>query len=245
MVKAGEPPHGIVREDLVQAHRDLLAYVAAPGCWLAGDRRIAVAAESRNADACRLCRERRVALSPEHAEGRHARVSDLPDALVELAHRVRSDPRRLSRRWFEGVRASGVEDGTYVEALGIVALLAGLDFFHRAFGSDAPPLPAPLPGEPSGYRPAGVSPGPGWVPTLAPEDATGPESDLYPDTAHVPNIARALSLVPAHARILRTLTRTHYVRLEDLMNPGVGRDLDRTQIELVAARVSALNECFY
>jgi hypothetical protein len=80
---------------------------------------------------------------------------------------------------------------------------------------------------------------------LAPEDASGPEADLYGGLAFVPNIARALSQVPDHARLLQTETRSHYVSLEDLANPKVGRDLDRLQIELVAARVSALNECFY
>jgi alkylhydroperoxidase family enzyme len=79
---------------------------------------------------------------------------------------------------------------------------------------------------------------------LAPEDATGPEADLY-ESDFVPNIARALSQVPDHVRILQRETATHYVHLRDLQNPGVGRDLDRLQIELVAARVSALNECFY
>ena len=38
---------------------------------------------------------------------------------------------------------------------------------------------------------------------------------------------------------------SHYVRIEDVLNPSVGRDLDRMQMELVAARLSALNECFY
>jgi alkylhydroperoxidase family enzyme len=33
--------------------------------------------------------------------------------------------------------------------------------------------------------------------------------------------------------------------MQDPANPSARRDLDRLQIELVAARVSALNECFY
>ncbi len=45
--------------------------------------------------------------------------------------------------------------------------------------------------------------------------------------------------------MLQHESRSHYVAMADLMNPEVGRDLDRMQIELVAARVSALNECFY
>jgi len=233
-----------VRDDLQQTHRETLEYLSRPGCWLTGAERLAIAAESRNASACPLCCERREALSPEHPGGEHARVSDLPAPLVELAHRVRFDSGRLSRGWFDRLRADGVEEGPYVEAVGIVALVAGMDAFCRALGVPPFALPGPLAGEPSRHRPENLRDGIAWVALLAPEDAAGPEADLY-ETEFVPNIARALSQVPDHARMLQRQTASHYVHLRDLQNPGVGRDLDRAQIELVAARVSALNECFY
>jgi hypothetical protein len=234
-----------LRADLVRSQQELLDHLARPGSWFSGAERLAIAAESRRADACALCRARRAALSPEHAHGEHDRATALPDPLVELAHRIRSDPRRLSRPWFERIRSGGVDEGPYVEAVGIVALLAGLDAFCAAIGRAPHPLPSPRAGAPSRHRPAGAREGPGWVATLAPEDAGGPEADLYPKLPMVPNITRALSLVPDHVRVLRQLTQSHYVALEDLTNPAVGRDLDRMQIELVAARVSAKNECFY
>ena len=83
------------------------------------------------------------------------------------------------------------------------------------------------------------------MPLLAPEDATGPEADLYEGSAMVPNIARALSSVPDHVRLLQHESRSHYLSLSDMRNPAAGRAIDGMQIELVAARVSALNECFY
>jgi hypothetical protein len=43
---------------------------------------------------------------------------------------VRSDPGRLSRAWYERVRASGVGDGEHVEAVGLVA------FTDAVMGSD-------------------------------------------------------------------------------------------------------------
>ena len=107
------------------------------------------------------------------------------------------------------------------------------------------PLPAPLPGEPSRHRPAGLRSGIAWVALLAPEDASGPETDLYDAAPAIPNIARALSSVPDHVRLLQLATRSHYLPLSDLANPRKGRAIDRMQIELVAARVSAINECFY
>ena len=51
--------------------------------------------------------------------------------------------------------------------------------------------------------------------------------------------------MPDGVRLLKNATRSHYLPLADLGNPRKGRAIDRMQIELVAARVSALNECFY
>lgn len=234
-----------VREDLRESHRAILEHLRRPGSWLRGAERLALAAESRHASGCALCRERKASLSPEQPAGEHDRVSDLPEAWVEIAHRIRLDPQRLSRAWFERVRADGLGEGAYVELVGVVAFTAGIDFFCRALGIPPFPLPEPLPGEPTRYRPQGLAAGPGWVSTLAPERATGPEADLYPPGPIVPNIVRALSQVPDHVRLLRQETASHYVALADIVDPTVRRDLDRAQIELVAGRVSALNECFY
>lgn len=234
-----------VRRDLQDTHRELLEYFARPGAWFQGAERLAIAAESRNGENCALCRARKASLSPEQPAGEHDRVSRLPEALVEIAHRIRVDPQRLSHAWFQRMLESGLGEGEYVEAVGLITFTAGLDYFCRAIGIPVFSLPDPAPGEASGERPEGLREGEAWVSMLAPEDARGPEEGLYGGISFVPNIARALSQVPDHARMLQSETRTHYVDLADLQNPGVGRDLDRVQIELVAARVSALNECFY
>jgi hypothetical protein len=235
---AGAP----IRDDLRATHAMVLEHFSRPGCWFSGRERIAIAAESRLAVGCPLCRERRSALSPEHVQGEHATTGALKPPLVELIHRVRTDPGRLSRRFFDAVIAAGLRDGEYVEAVGIVALAAGLDFLCRALGVPVLPLPGPLPGVPSRHRPSGLQEGIAWVPLLPPEAASGPDADIYGGADFVPNIVRALSLVPDHVRVLRTWSDAHYVALRDLT---ARRAIDRPQIELVAARVSALNECFY
>jgi hypothetical protein len=61
----------------------------------------------------------------------------------------------------------------------------------------------------------------------------------------VPNIVRALSVVPAEARALQTLSASHYLPVAQIGDPTARRTLDRMQMELVAARVSAVNQCFY
>ena len=52
-----------------------------------------------------------------------------------------------------------------------------------------------------------------------------------------------MSLVPDAVRNLRELLSAYYVK--DVGNLSLHNSLDRRQIELVAARVSSINECFY
>ncbi len=233
-----------VRDDLRRTHAEMLEHFRRPGSWFDGAQRLAIAAESRNAPSCPLCLERKSSLSPEQPRGEHARASDLPASLVEIAHRIRLDPQRLSRDWFERVRSAGLEEGPYVELVGIVAFTAGIDAFCRALGSAPLELPEPIAGDPTHYRPENLRGGIAWVPILAPEDATGGERDLY-NGEFVPNIARALSLVPDHVRLLQSESTSHYMSMAEIPDPSVRRHIDRLQMELVAARVSAMNECFY
>ena len=228
-----------VRDDLRAAHRELLAHLAAPGTWWAGAARIAIAAEARLAPRCALCRARRDALSPAAVEGQHDTLGDLSPRLVDVIHRIRTDAGRLTRAWFDGVIAGGVTDAEYVEIVAVVTMLAGVDFFARALGIDPFPLPAPTAGAPSRRRPAKAAVGVAWVPVIA------SDADLYGDAGFVPNILRALSLVPEEVRMLQRLSETHYLPFARIPDPTARRTLDRMQMELVAGRVSALNQCFY
>ena len=234
-----------VREDLREAHRFILDHVRSPGTWWTGAERAAMAAEARAAVRCALCRERRQSLSPGAVRGRHDGPGALPENVVDAVHRIRSDPARLSRSWFDGVIAGGLEVTRYVELVSATSVMAGLDYFARALGVEPLPLPPPLPGEPSRHRPAGAKEGGAWVPIIDPADAAGPEADLYGGGDFVPNIVRALSLVPDEVRVLRRSTDAHYVPVAQIPDPTVRRALARPQMELVAARVSALNQCFY
>lgn len=239
-----------VRTEIGEAHRGSWARLASPGTWWTGAERVAIASESRAARACGFCRERKQALSPAAVPGKHDSVSGerLPDAIIDVGHRVASDPGRLSRRWFDGVLAVGVSDAHYVEAVAVTAGTVSIDTFCRGIGVLPHPLPEPLPGEPSRRRPASARGGEAWVPMIAPEDASGAEAGLFAGQRRVPNISRALSLVPDEVRGLREMGPAHYLPFERIPDPTwtpAGRALSRAQMELVAARVSALNQCFY
>lgn len=108
------------------------------------------------------------------------------------------------------------------------------------------PLPEPVPGEPLRRRPGSALPGAAWVPMLPSRKAPGEDADLFPGPA--PYVIRAMSLVPEAVRWLKELSAAHYLSVDggemfDFVN-GKG-PLNRAQTELIAGRVSAVNECFY
>jgi len=233
-----------VRHDLKDCHAFLLDHVTSPGTWWNGVERRAIAQESRLATSCPLCRQRKDALSPNAVQGKHANTGILPAAVVDIVHRIRTDPQRLSRPWFDSVVPTVLPETHYVELVGVVTMMAGMDNVARALGVPLFELPEAKAGEPSRHRPASAKGGTAWVPMIEPEEASGPEADVYPE-GFVPNIVRAMSLVPDQVRALRRSSDAHYIPVEQIGDPTVRRSIDRMQMELVAARVSALNECFY
>ena len=178
--------------------------------------------------------------------GEHARVSDLPEPALEAVHRIVTDAARLTRTWYRKRLESGLTDGQYVELVGIVVALASVDAFCRAMGFPLRPLPEPVAGEPSGYRPARLAADEGWVPMVPSENAGTPEEDLWPSGGGG-NVIRAMSLVPDAVRTLNDLSSAHYLPNRNVRRAGVDRGgaLSRSQMELLAGRVSALNRCYY
>jgi hypothetical protein len=59
-------------------------------------------------------------------------------------------------------------------------------------------------------------------------------------------VIRAMSLVPDEVRTLADLSAAHYLPNHRVRDPAAQQgSLSRPQIELIAGRVSALNQCFY
>ena len=163
-----------------------------------------------------------------------------------LPRSIVTDAMHLSKSWIEKLVAAGLSEGHYVELLGVVVAVFSIDEFHRGLGLAAEPLPEPGAGEPSHERPAGVTSGVAWVPMLPFRAAKASAPDLYAGMPIAPNVIAAMSLVPDAVRDLKRLSSVHYIAGDQVANPlARGEVLTRTQMELVAARVSALNECFY
>ena len=235
-----------VRRDLVDAQARAWRSLGRPGTWWSGAERIAIAVEVRAAARCALCLARKAALSPYAIAGVHDGPGVLPPAAIEAAHRIATDPGRVKRAWFHQLMADGLGDAPYVELLGVVTTVVGIDAFCRGIGVPPHPLPPPVPGEPPRTRPRAARDEGAWVPTIPGGAAEGENADLYADIpGPVPNVIRALSLVPDALRTLKDLGAAHYMSPAEMTDLRHGRSLGRAQIELIAGRVSAVRECFY
>ena len=138
----------------------------------------------------------------------------------------------------------GLTPEAYVETVGVVCTTISVDTFAKAMGLDPFLLPEPVAGEPIRVRPASAGQGAAWVPWILPGSAAEDELDLFgPDRA---NIHRAMSLVPAEARGFFDLVETQYLQhtqMRDFDNEF--RAITHAQIELIAGRISAINQCVY
>ena len=238
-----DPDEIPIRQDLVDAIDRAWTRLARSGTWWTGEERVAIAAEARAAKLCDLCRRGKAAGSPRTANGDpHESSGVLSALLIDLVHRVATDASRLTEEDYRTALSRGLRDVEYVEMVGTVATVAGIDSFHRSLGMPAKELPVPRPGDPSRRRPTRARKDGAWVPMVAREDLDPEDADLYTKDRDG-YVIRAMSLVPDEVRSLIDQSQNFYVR--NLSNLTEGRSLSRPQIELIAARVSALNECFY
>lgn len=200
------PVPGEVRAELRREWERL----AAPGTWLSGPERVAVAREARAART----------YTDAH--------TSLPDLLTEAAQSVSAAAALITREWVSDLRARGMAIEQYVEIVGIVSRLAAVDAYVQGVGSAEEPLPDAEPGEPTLERNEQVRWRNAFVPTT-PEDGA----------------LHALSSVPAEEDARERLHAQLYLSTEQMADLAYQDVLSRAQMELLAARVSLLNDCFY
>ena len=240
-----DSPHKI-RDDLAGSYREYWARLAKPGSWWTGAERVAIAQESRNAVDCEFCAQRKQALSPYNFAGEHQHDGVLDPRVVDAIHRIVTDQTRITQAYVEENEAAGFSKEQYVELSGIVTVTFSIDEFNRALGLPLEPLPKAEDGDPNHYRPAHAADGTGFVPMIPAAGNVGAEADLWPPGANA-NVLRAYSVVPDAVRDWMLVGDAQYLSMAgmQIFAGDTGRSIDRMQIELVAARVSAHNECFY
>ncbi len=162
-------------------------------------------------------------LDSDHGEP----LSRFVAALTEL---VAVETSSIDRATVELI-AGRIGDAAYAELSAIVAQIAAIDQVCHALGSSLLEFPSPGPGQPSRVRPDDMGDAGGHI------QMTEPYSG--------PNVARSLSLAAEDHGRWRGLVLSMYSRDGFLDMVWTDRALTRPQVELVAARTSALNECFY
>lgn len=234
-----------IRADLNEALGRAWQRLAAPGAWLDGARRVAVAAAARQAWQCDLCDRRKEALSPYAVAGAHDASPPLPQSWHDVIHPVVRDSGRLTERWYRGAREAGIGEDEFVEIVSVAIITTTVDAFALGIGMAPPALPEPVAGMPHCVRAPQATLGPGWVSTIAPEDAGPDFEDFYAGESHF-YIRRSLTLVPDEVRRFWELMDPLYMpdpRVNEI--DGLDRAISRAQIEFLAARCSALLGCLY
>ena len=233
-----------VRVELEAAHQRVWDRLARAGTWLDGPTRIRVAAETRHAPGCALCARRKAALSPYAVEGTHDGRGELPGNWIAMIHRIVADPGRLTHAWYRRMLTSGIADTEYVEIVSVIAHVTAIDTFAYGLGIPVQPLQAPQPGAPSRYRPAEARQNEAWAPNIAWDEHGPNEADYF--AGRPANIRRALTLVPDEAGSFFELVGHQYLPGPAMRDFGCEyRAITHAQIELLAGRISAINQCVY
>ena len=231
-----------IRDSLAREMEVAWDRLAGPGTWWTGAERLAIAAEARHAKDCRLCQRRKEALSPYTVDGEHDALGQLAPAAVEAIHRLVTDAGRITEKW---LRSLDLEETKYVEIIGVISVLTGLDILHDALGLPLTQLPAAMLGEPVRHKPQGAKRNLAWVETLAPEDVEAGDPDPYPLHGDK-NIHRGISLVPQEVINFFDLDVELYMKDDEIRDFDTEyRAISHAQIELIAGRTSALAGCFY
>ena len=228
-----------VRSDLEAIHASQIAALGKPGTWGDGSQRLAIVQEARAA---------RVAAGVQEASEEPQIINaDLPDAARRVARELALEPRIFEQTHYEQALADGLIDASYVEIVGLVSRIVNFDVMARGLGIDMVNLPEAQSGKATGRRPAEAVEEGAWAPTIPNGSAGGATGKAIYGNIMQPFIIRALSLVPEEALAHIEIGEMQYLPIARFMDFGYAHHegFSRSQVETVAARVSAINECFY
>ena len=231
-----------VPDVLSHRHAAELRSYGEPGTWWTAQERSRIVQEARSARCAAGVQE-----PNETSDDRWDEGPELPGSAREVVRQLALATLDIDRAFLEDALASGMSDGQYVEIVGIVARIVNLDVFARGIDVPTRELGAVEKGDPSRARPSAAVEEGAWLPSIPCGNRGGAEGrGLYGDDMQ-PFIYRALSLVPPEARRNMELGDDQYLPLQCFFDFGYSHHpgLTRPQVEVVAARTAAINECFY
>lgn len=220
-----------VRSDLVAAQKAAWRHVTSPGASWSGVARAAIA------ETAIAALDDTDPLPPwvtPTAAGRETPGDEiLTDVVVDAVDRIARHASSLTDGWYQAQLDRGIDPVAYVEMVGVVVAVAAVDGFFRAAGLQRPPLPAAVVGEPPGQHPHVEPATLNSVPVAVPAD-------------QMAAVVQGLSAAPQEWDNVARLHAAQYVPVDEMGELGWSRGtLSRSDMELVAARLSAARECFY
>lgn len=218
-----------IRPDLDASHAEVARRWATSGAWWSGAERLAMVEEVRRArDGDQLAPW----VSPSQIDGLIAEDHVLPSAAVDAIWRLTNHPGTLTAEWHASILSQGVNPEAYVELVGVVSQVNAVDRFADALNLTRVDLPEPSFDEPPQLTNDSATVTSHWVPTVPIKG---------------PNVVKALSAVPFEGDSMNLLLEAQYVKMGSLLGDLVSdqNSLTRMQVEVLAARTSKLNECFY
>jgi hypothetical protein len=222
----------IVRDDLAEVHRLAWEHIAAPGSWWTGAQRVELACTALMAIADVDPLPPWVGVASTDRLG-----SDLlaPRSAHDFAYRLARHAGTITVDVY-GTVSGELGELPYVELCGIVSTVAAVAHFCRDIGVPVPPVPPPEAGEPTGERPDRLARAKfNWVPVAEPAD-------------EVAAVVQAYTAVPGENHNNWRMAAAQYMPVQDMVHPDWQRrpgGLSRAQMELVAARLTRLRDCFY
>ena len=229
-----------VRKDIQRVHQDQLSQFGEAGEWGSGAQRLAVASEARKAGI-----EAGIYEKPDDPG---APVEfELPKVAKEVVHQLAVSPKDFLQVNYDKAIAGGLSDTEFVEMVGIISRMTAIDVFSRGIGVPLRPLPPAKLGEPSRQRPKAAIKEQAFPPTIPNPPEGGPEADELYGGHPKPYIVRGLSLVPSELQMHLEQEQVQYLPMGKILEPQYQHHegLTRSQAEIVAGRISALNECFF
>ena len=228
-----------VRKDIEDIHADQFDQLKTPGTWGTSEQRLTIINEARRSayHAGTLEEPSNPGIVPN---------VELSEVARRVVKRLAIAPKDMDQPFYNQAIEDGLNDSEYVEIVGLVSRFTCFDIFARGIDIPLRPLPSPTSGAPSQKRPKEAVIEKAWVPTI-PNFPEGGEIAKALFGPWQPYIMRGLSLVPdeftAHFDLeeVQYMPSAHFLEFDYQHHEG----LTRPQVEIVAARVSALNECFY
>lgn len=210
-----------VRQETADAHRQTWLSISRPSSYWSDVDRLDIAAQARAARTQRA----------ELPFNRTYPSTRLNETALEVARTVAADAGKINRDW-ASKQIGLLGQGAYVEMVAVVASVSAIDAFAEALGRHYEPLPEPSGAEQTSEKEPVTSDIGGYVSMVDPWQG--------------PNVSRALSLMPSANQLFMNNVSTMYGSnagsFYDMVWDG---PLSRPQAELLAARVSSINECFY